>query len=389
MTDKPKISIAYLSVNDPLDKRSWSGTTYYIGQTLARNAGKVDFLGPVKIPWLLQKILNAFAKITRLLTGRRYETKYSLLLSWYTSRILKRRMQEKKYDCIVAPAASSELSFFKTHFPVIYISDTTFHLISKYYMEDFRDLSRLSEWEGNKVEKRALEKAGAVIFSSQWAAHSATSDYNISALKIHVLPLGANMDEFPPREIIHLKNSTPVLTLLFLAVYWERKGGAIAFGAFKKIRATGVNAKFIVCGCIPPPEYADPDMEVIPFLNKNKQEDHDRFIQLLSTCHFLVLPTRADCSLLVACEANAYGMPAITTRTGGVPDIVVDGENGYCLPPEAGGEQYGDLINEIFQDKERYNQLVLSSRNRFEKRLNWDKWAEDFIRIFEAMEKPV
>ena len=37
-----KIKIAYLSINDPLDKRSWSGTTYYIGQTLQKNIGEVD-----------------------------------------------------------------------------------------------------------------------------------------------------------------------------------------------------------------------------------------------------------------------------------------------------------------------------------------------------------
>lgn len=376
---RPKI--AYLSVNDPLDKRSWSGTTYYIGQTFQRNIGDVHFLGPVRVPWLIDKTLRAIAKFTRIVFKKEYATKYSLLLSWYSSRILKRKMKGREYDFIVAPAAATELSYFNTHLPVVYISDTTFRLISNYYKDDFKNLSPVSRWEGNHLEKRSLRKSRLIIYSSEWAAKSAREDYEIPGSRIISMPLGANMDFIPGREMIFEKEKNPTLTLLYLAVEWGRKGGSIAFEAFKKLREKGIDAKLVVCGCVPPPGVEHPDMEVIPFLNKNKPEEHERFIRLLSTVHFLILPTRADCSLLVACESNAYGVPAITTRTGGVPDIVKDGINGYCLPHEAGGEEYARLIAEIFSDKERYHHLVQTSRQRFEDELNWDKWAERFTKV--------
>jgi glycosyltransferase involved in cell wall biosynthesis len=265
---------------------------------------------------------------------------------------------------------------------VIYISDTTFRLISNYYVEDFRDMLPFSRWEGNHLESRALHKSAAIIYSSWWAADSAIKDYKIPARLISVAPLGANMDNTPSREVIYEKEKNGTLTLLYLAVEWNRKGGEIAFRALEHLHAVGIAARLIVCGCVPPPEFSHPFMEVIPFLNKNKQEEHQRFISLLSSVHFLVLPTRADCSLLVACESNAYGVPAITTRTGGVPDIVLDGVNGYCLPYEAGGAVYGALIHEIYSDPERYRQLVISSRQRFEEHLNWDKWAENFRELY-------
>jgi glycosyltransferase involved in cell wall biosynthesis len=373
---KPKI--AYLSVNDPLDKRSWSGTTYYIGQTFQRNIGDVHFLGPVKVPWLIDKALRGIAKFTRIFFKKEYATKYSLLLSWYSSRILKKKMKGRKYDFIVAPAASTELSYFRTSLPVVYISDTTFRLISGYYKDDFDSISPVSLWEGNHLEKRSLNKSDLIIYSSEWAARSAREDYRIPEKKIFSMPLGANMDFIPGREGIFEKEKNTTLTLLYLAVEWGRKGGAIAFDAFKHLREKGIDAKLVVCGCVPPAGVEHPDMEVIPFLNKNKPEEHERFVKLLSSVHFLILPTRADCSLLVACESNAYGVPAITTRTGGVPDIVKDGVNGYCLPYEAQGPAYAELIAEIFHDKDRYHQLVQSSRNRYEEELNWDKWAERF-----------
>jgi glycosyltransferase involved in cell wall biosynthesis len=124
-------------------------------------------------------------------------------------------------------------------------------------------------------------------------------------------------------------------------------------------------------------------MEVIPLLDKNIKEDYSRLIEILSTIHFLLLPTRADCSPLVNSEANAYGVPAITTNVGGITDTVKDGINGFCLPLEAGGKDYASLISKIFFDKEGYHKLIETSRARFEDELNWDKFAEHFQEVLE------
>ncbi|MEJ7911900.1 MAG: glycosyltransferase family 4 protein [Chitinophagaceae bacterium] len=378
-----KIKIAYLSVNDPLDKRSWSGTTYYIGQTLKRNVGEVHFLGPVPVPKWLDKLLRAISKLIRILFKKEYTVKYSLLLSWYFARVLQKKMRGQQYDLIVAPAASTEVAFFSSSTPIIFISDTTFALISNYYKNDFEQICALSRWEGNYIENRSLVKSAHLIYSSKWAAQSAVKDYFMPAEKITVMPLAANMDTRPARAIIFDKQKNRTLTLLYLAVEWERKGGSIAFDTLIQLEKMGVQTRLIVCGCTPPSSFVHASLEVIPFLNKNVAADHERFIQILSSVHFLLLPTRADCSLLVACEANAYGVPAITTQTGGVPDIVVNDVNGYCLPYAAGGDAYASLIAEIFHNEPRYHQLILSSRERFETELNWDKWAERFKEMYQ------
>jgi glycosyltransferase involved in cell wall biosynthesis len=219
--------------------------------------------------------------------------------------------------------------------------------------------------------------------TSDWAKQSAVNDYNIDPSRIDLIPFGANIDFIPPLEGIFEKEKNQTLTLLFLAVDWDRKGGRIAYDTLQSLKKKNVKARLVICGCTPPDGLSDPDMTVIPFLNKNKPEDHEYFVQLLSTSHFLLLPTRADCSLIVACESNSYGMPAITTNVGGVSDVVLDGVNGYCLPLEAGGDAYADTIAEIYGDKKRYHELVASSRRRFDECLNWDKWAERFIEIYQ------
>jgi glycosyltransferase involved in cell wall biosynthesis len=376
--------IAYLALNDPLDKKSWSGTTYYIAKALQKNGNEVDYLGPIKPPKWLDKTLRAIAKATRMIFRKEYITKYSLLLSWYSAKQFNKKLKGKKYDCICAPAASVELGFLKTDLPVIYITDATFELVSNYDYSEFNKMFWFSKLEGNLLEKNALKKSSAVIYPSIWAAESAVKDYHIANEKVFIAPFGANIDMIPDRNIIYKKLENKQLTLLFLAVDWDRKGGSIAFDVLKYLIYThGVQAKLIVCGCVPPPHIAHPNMEVIPFLDKNKKEDYDRFVDIMSSAHFLLVPTRADCSLLVGCEANAYGVPAITTETGGVPEIVKDGINGYCLPYSAPGSTYAALINELYINEEKYQQLIASSRQRFEEHLNWQKWTESFIEIYE------
>ena len=377
------MKIAYLALNDPLDKRSWSGTTYYIAKALQKAGNDVDFLGPLRLPKWLDKTLRAIAKFTRIVFKSEYITKYSLLLSWYSAKQFNKKLKSKIYDCICAPAAAPELGFLKTKLPVIYITDATFKLVSNYDYKEFDKMAWLSKIEGNLLEKNALKKSSVVMYPSVWAAESAVKDYHIANDKVFITPFGANIDKIPEAGIIYDKLENKQLTLLFLAVDWERKGGIIAFETLKFLQYThGIQAKLIVCGCVPPQHIAHPNMEVIPFLDKNKKEDYEKFVSIMSFSHFLLLPTRADCSLLVGCEASAYGMPAITTETGGVPEIVKDGVNGYCLPYSADGNTYAGLIAELFLNQEKYRSLITSSRKRFEEHLTWQKWSESFEEIY-------
>lgn len=385
-----RLRIAFFCYYNPLDKRSWSGIPFYLGQTLQKNVGDVDFLGPVKTPWILDKFLRGIAKFTRIVLKREYITKYSILLNIHATWYLKKKMKGKHYDFLIAPASAPQLGLLKTKVPIIYFGDSTYRNYSTNYKREFKNLLGFSKWEGEVLEKKALKKSAFIMMTSEWAKQSAINDYGADPKKIEINLFGANMDFIPSADGIFEKEKNQTLTLLFLAVDWDRKGGPLAFDTLIALRETGVKAKLIVCGCQPPEGFSDPDMQVIPFLDKNKAEDHEIFVELLSTCHFLILPTRADCSLIVACEANSYGVPAITTDVGGVGQVVLNDVNGYCLPLTAEGKDYAKIIASIYSDKKRYHDLIASSRRRFEEDLNWDKWAEKFLKFYkERFEKTI
>jgi glycosyltransferase involved in cell wall biosynthesis len=88
---------------------------------------------------------------------------------------------------------------------------------------------------------------------------------------------------------------------------------------------------------------------------------------------------------MVLAEANAFGLPVITTQTGGIPSIVREGENGFMLPLEARGADYAKVIAEVYQDDQRYAELVKSSRAAFDERLNWDAWGSAIRKIIKDL----
>ena len=93
------------------------------------------------------------------------------------------------------------------------------------------------------------------------------------------------------------------------------------------------------------------------------------------TSHFFLLPTRGECYGIALCEANAFGLPVVATNTGGIPQIVHEGQNGFMLPLTGRGSDYAALIADVWRDRARYAQLAASSRKAFDERLNWDAWG--------------
>ncbi|MCI0330821.1 MAG: glycosyltransferase family 4 protein [candidate division Zixibacteria bacterium] len=344
---------------------------------MEKNVGEVVFLGPVR---LKRKWLGKLANRTARMFAKQYDYTHNTFMSKAYARSFARKLAGQNFDFIFAPAASTEIAFLETKLPILYSSDTTFELMVNYY-PGFSRLLPYSIREGNFVERKAVNKAALLIYPTDWAARSAVEDYGADPKKVHVVPYGANLDEVPEREKVLQRKKSERCRLLFLGVNWERKGGPIAFETLSQLEKTGIPAELTVCGCTPPASFSHQKMRVIPFLDKNDPAQSRQLADLFWESDFLLLPTRYECYGVVFCEAAAFGLPVITTDTGGVSSVIRNGENGYMLPYEAGGADYARLIAEIYGDNTRYYELVRKSRQAFEERLNWDFWAQTVRRL--------
>ena len=377
--------IAYLTSKNPFDKKESSGVYYYQSQALKKYCGEVFFLGPVRNVFI-NMIIKSINIINRT-TKKKYKHSHSIVISKIYGKIFTRKLRHKNYDFIYSDKSSCEIAYLKTNIPIIYSTDATFNLLHNYY-PDFSNLYKISEKEGNIIEQKAINNASLIVCTSEWAASSVKKDYNCTPEKIYVLPRGANIDMKVTKQTITRKRKTETCRLLFIGRECERKGYDMAYQTMAFIRSKGISVKMVVIGCNPPNELLDNDVEVIPFINKNTKKGMIEFDRVMLNSDFFLLPTKAECVAIAFNEASAYGLPVITTDTGGVTEVVKNGINGFAFKPNSLPKDLGEKIIEIFSSDEKYYSLVLSSREYYEDRLNWDKWGEQMAIILRKFSSP-
>jgi glycosyltransferase involved in cell wall biosynthesis len=212
------------------------------------------------------------------------------------------------------------------------------------------------------------------------------NDYEVEPEKITVAACGANLDRIPDRSSLHF-NTTDQLRLLFLGVEWDRKGGDIVIEAYRELKRQGLRVTLHIIGCTPPFDVTDEDgITVIPFLDKNKPGDFDRLDRIFRETDLLFLPTRAECAGVVFSESSAYGIPSLTTDTGGVSTYVKNNVNGFALSWAAGAEEYAEKVIELNKDKSAMLELKRNSRRFYEEKLSWDLWGDHFKKIVQRLQ---
>jgi glycosyltransferase involved in cell wall biosynthesis len=376
------LRIAFLTTSGPFNRQSGSGTFYYMVQSLQKHCGDVLCSGPMKLQEHLPgKALN---KGTSLIFKKRFPYDVSFLLARRYAQTATCYLQNNPSDVIVAPRGTVNTAFLQTDIPLVLVEDATFALLHNYYPH-YSNLLPRSIAEAHTITSQAFQRASMLIFSSTWAAQSAIKDYSINAEKVHVIPFGANIEQAPDPQSVIAKPRSSHCKLLFVGVDWERKGGDIAFETLLSLEKQGIAAELIICGCRPPRVITHKSLKVIPHLNSNDPRQRKALAELYAQADFLLLPTRCDCTPCVFCEANAFGLPVITTNTGGVTCVIKDGINGFALPYNARGEVYGEVIAHTYHNTQLYTELRRTSRAMFDTYLNWDAWGLSMQDLFNRM----
>ncbi len=88
---------------------------------------------------------------------------------------------------------------------------------------------------------------------------------------------------------------------------------------------------------------------------------HDSVDELLSCADVFLLPSENESFGLAALEAMASGAPVVATRTGGIPEVIADGEVGYLF--DVGDvEAMADGALAILEDPERLSRFRQRAR---------------------------
>ena len=324
MNERKKINVGVICKENPYDRRPQSGTTFQVFKALSRQNDLNVFWIPFNDSFLSKFWLNFQKLISKALRITMPGDRSPLYIRLKEYSIDKEMLS--KADVLYCPFTQ----LISVEKPTVYMSDALYHSMINYYWE--ADVEARSVKIGDRTQQLVLDHATKIVLPSQWAIDSALGYYHQSQNKVSLAEYGPNIDE---KDIVpHRWSYDEHLHILFLGVDWQRKGG----------------------------------------INKNDRKQYECLKGVIAQCHCMLLPTEAECAGIAFCESTANGLPCFSYHTGGIPNYVLNGKNGYLLSMSASGEDFGKKIKDclVSGELERMSKTCLDVYNTV---LNWNVWA--------------
>lgn len=384
-----EVNVAYVTVHDPSDLRKGAGVAYYMARALAAQSLSLTYVGPLESRFSLSKVTKIPKGFYVIALRRNYDRARSPLLARsYARKVARYLSSVHSVDAILSPS-TIPIGYLSADRPIVFWVDATFAGALNFYPE-YTNLPRSNIEAGHALEQAALDRASLAIYTSDWAARTAIEYYGVDPRKIEVVPFGANVDrDFTEDEVARFIDQRPpgVCNLVFVGADWTRKGGDVALEVTRRLNNSGVRTRLTVIGAMPQlPEDLRHLVRAVGFVAKSTDEPSP-IVRLVSESHFLILPSRADFSPHAICEANALGVPSLTTDVGGIPTLVKDEVNGRMFDVQASPDEYCRYVRMLLGDYDRYRQLAESSFREYQARLNWNASCRTVKNLLESVVK--
>ncbi len=106
--------------------------------------------------------------------------------------------------------------------------------------------------------------------------------------------------------------------------------------------------------------------------------------ELLRLCDIFVLPSVGEPFGRVIIEAMATGRPVVATESGGVPEVVVDGQTGLLVPPED-AQSLAGAIRTLLADGQRAQQMGVNGLARARQLFSADRVAQQVQELYQRI----
>lgn len=243
--------------------------------------------------------------------------------------------------------------------------------------------------EAQELEGLALRRCAKVVYASEWAVEQACERYQLPQTMFSSVPRGPSLtatDSWQELGKFVAERLVAEISILFVGVSWERKGGDIAVEVVRHLRELGVNAVLDIVGVTPPAEVLSREyVRCHGFLRKTDEVQFGKLMDLYRRAAIFLLPTRAEAMGIAFCEAAAYGVPIVAPNTGGVASAVKSGVTGELVSYDAPPEVYAASILKIIAKDTEYALYSQRAHSFFSSELTWDVGVNSMVRILEGV----
>ena len=199
---------------------------------------------------------------------------------------------------------------------------------------------------------------------------------------ISMAPFAEKETRTDVRKELGIPENSPLC--LLLATYEPRKGHSFLFTAFKTVLKEIPNAHLLVCG------YGFPhELKHVRKLVEDSQLERSVHLQdfrsdisnLLSNTDVLVVSSQSYESFgFTSVEAMAHKVPVVATNVGGIPEVVQDGEGGYCVDFRD-VNAFAASIVQLLKDERLRKEQGDKGFQRYQKHFTAARMAEEYARL--------
>jgi glycosyltransferase involved in cell wall biosynthesis len=255
--------------------------------------------------------------------------------------------------------------------PYVAWSDCTFHD----YIDIFCEREKFLPDDLNRIENTEaawLKKAQRVLFTSDWAANRAVSQYGLERSQVGVVGIFGNIEAPVRDEYSGGKN------FVFLSTNFTAKGGDIVLSAFREVRKRYQKVTLTIIGDHPVRALCEPGLSCTGFLRKEVDHERQKLRAILAHALAVVHPTRSDIAPLLVVEAGYVGCPVISSRRFGIPELVDHLQTGLLIEDPCHSSEVADAMCWMLSNTQQYQLMREAawtkahqshSRSNFEGRL--------------------
>jgi alpha-maltose-1-phosphate synthase len=266
---------------------------------------------------------------------------------------------------------------------------------------------RLSSW----CERVAIEAADAVIAVSAGMKQDVLTAYPaVDPDRIRVVHNGIDTEEYKPDhstdvvDRIGMDPNGP--SVVFVGRITRQKGLPYLLRALQTVPR---DAQLVfLAGAPDTPEIAAEVEALVADLGKDREGviwiqqmlPKREVIQILTHATLFVCPSIYEPMGIVNLEAMACETAAVATATGGIPEVVADGETGLLVPIEQATDGTGTpldpdrfvsdmarAITTLLQDPERAADMGRAGRRRAVEHFSWGAIAEQTMQVYQSVLK--
>jgi len=104
--------------------------------------------------------------------------------------------------------------------------------------------------------------------------------------------------------------------------------------------------------------------------------------QLLPACDIFVLPSITEAASMTILEAMAAGKPVVATKTGGNPELVIQGKTGFLVP--VGNEKaLAKALLQLLKNPELRSRMGQAGRKRLEQQFTMDRILSQYRVLYQ------